>query len=343
MIELLSEGFMLGLATGTTCLATCGPVYAPYLMQYERNFLKSLFALLEISAGRFITYVVIGIIAGFIGSSIANIEREYFTSIAYILFSLFLLLTTFRTSRKDRCCQTGKWAGITDRPLLLGLLTGINFCPSFLLAATKAIDHSGPLAGVVLFSSFFVGTSLFLLPLSFFGYFGIKKQFRIIARICAILISAWFIWHGAILLKQHCTNVKLNSNIDPSLIVNLTDSSQTAYFIGQDSTKIQFMKRAMTRIKKRDVIYIPESDTLNLPDSGIFFIGQDMVFGKHIESLSIRKKGRFIAILPDQTSDVIDSVGAKKIVDFLSYYSFKIDKDSGTVYQIPETVLSEKE
>ena len=56
MISQLSEGFLLGIATGTTCLATCGPIYAPYLMQYDRNLKASLVTLLEISGGRFATY-----------------------------------------------------------------------------------------------------------------------------------------------------------------------------------------------------------------------------------------------------------------------------------------------
>ncbi len=202
MLSYLSEGFLLGIATGTSCLATCGPIYAPYLMQYERPLLRNLLALMEISAGRFATYLLIGLLAGLLGHSIPLDYKEWFTAIAYISFSLFLVLTAFRTQRREQCYTTGAWYAFVDRPLVLGLLTGINFCPSFLLALTKAVDLSGPLSGMIFFAAFFVGTSLFLVPLSFFGLFGKQKLFRSVARLGAVVIGIWFIIQSILIIRH---------------------------------------------------------------------------------------------------------------------------------------------
>jgi sulfite exporter TauE/SafE len=195
MISTLAEGFILGLSTGISCLATCGPVYAPYLMQYKRNLVKNLLVICELSAGRFLAYLVVGAAAGMIGKHVYFEGMDLITASGYVLFSVFLLFIAFRTSRRDHHCHIDKIKknSFFDRPLLLGLLTGVNICPPFLLALTKAFEGSGPVAGMSLFASFFIGTTLLLLPVSAFGILGSKLEFRKIARWCAVVISLWFI------------------------------------------------------------------------------------------------------------------------------------------------------
>lgn len=306
-------------------------------MQYERNVWRSLLALFEISAGRFFTYAIFGIAAGILGANIAQINRDLFTAIAYILFSIFLLITTFRTNKKDLCCHTGRWASFVDRPVLLGLFTGINFCPSFLLAITKAVDLSGPWAGLAIFTSFFAGTLLFLIPLSFLGYFGIKKKFRIIARIAAILVSTWFITQAAIMLFSHIKEKELTTSIDPKLIINVLDSSP-AYIMTNDTSAMVNLQLYLEKAKKKSVTFFPAVLSTHLPDSGIFFIGQELIEGLHIENHPLRKKGRFIIVLPDPSNHFIDTTRVKTFIDFLSFYSFKIDPDSGTIFQVPKNL-----
>jgi sulfite exporter TauE/SafE len=206
MIANLTEGFLLGLATGTTCLSTCGPVYAPYLMQTGRTLPKSLLAILELSAGRFFSYLVVGAAAGLLGRQVHFEGKGLITAAGYFLFSVFLLITAFRTHRRDQYCSAGRWAGIIDRPLVLGVLTGINICPPFLLALTKAFSGSGPSAGMTLFASFFVGTSIWLLPIAAFGLLGEQKLFRSIARCGAVAVSAWFLVLAWLLAYDHFGN-----------------------------------------------------------------------------------------------------------------------------------------
>jgi sulfite exporter TauE/SafE len=203
MITTLAEGFLLGLATGTTCLATCGPVYAPYMMQYDRTLPKSLLVILELSAGRFISYLAVGAAAGLLGRQVHFEGKGLITAAGYFLFSVFLLVTAFRTYRRDQCCRTGRWAGIIDRPLVLGILTGINICPPVLLALTKAFSGPGPLAGMTLFAAFFAGTSIWLAPIATFGLFGKQRLFRSIARWGGVAVSAWFLILAGLLTYNH--------------------------------------------------------------------------------------------------------------------------------------------
>lgn len=334
----LTEGFLLGIATGTTCLATCGPIYAPYLMQYERSFAKSVLTLLEISAGRFLTYLLVGFAAGSLGAGIAGVSldnRDWFTATAYILFSAFLLFTTFRTHRKEQCCRVGRWSSLVDRPFVLGLLTGINFCPSFLIALTKAVDLSGPVAGMTLFGAFFVGTSLFLLPLSFFGYFGAKKFLRTVARVSAVGVALWFLIQAGITLT-HLVNKPRETPIDSHLVINLTDSG-TVYFLAADTSAFASIRRAFAARTKSSVMLVGEP--ARLPDSGIIFIGKESEGDGHLEQHPLRKKGRFVVILPDSSTHASSTDEAGKLLDFLSFYSFKINPDSGSVFQVPLKVI----
>jgi sulfite exporter TauE/SafE len=195
MMTTLAEGFILGLSTGISCLATCGPVYTPYLMQFDRNLVKNLLVICELSAGRFLAYLVVGAVAGLFGKHIDFDGKGQIMTFGYILFSVFLLITVFRTHHRDHHCyiDKAKKSAILDRPVVLGILTGVNICPPFLLALTKAFEGSGPVAGMVLFSSFFAGTTLFLLPLSAFGILGCKPVFRAIARWGAVSVSVWFL------------------------------------------------------------------------------------------------------------------------------------------------------
>jgi sulfite exporter TauE/SafE len=333
MISQLTEGFLLGIATGTTCLATCGPVYAPYLMQYERNIWKSLLALLEISSGRFVAYALVGVLSGFLGRSLENLNRDLFTASAYILFSVFLLITTFRTNKKEKCCQTGRWSAFVDRPIILGILTGINFCPSFLLAATKAVDISGPLAGFYLFAAFFVGTSLFLIPLSFFGVFGLKKQFRFIARVSAIGISVWFIIQAGIMINHFYNDYKYAQNIDPSLIVNILETDKPVQILAKDTANLVEMKQAFVEKVKSTVLMV--NDAKNLADSGVVIATNEWVGNEHIERHSLRIPGRFLILLPDSSSKIVPIDKINQMISFFSNYYFKIDPDSGTVFQMP--------
>jgi sulfite exporter TauE/SafE len=331
MVSQLSEGFLLGIATGTTCLATCGPIYAPYLMQYDRGLKASLLALLEISGGRFITYLLVGAAAGLLSKSLPMEQKEWFTAASYILFSVFLILSAFRTHRKERCCATGKWYAFVDRPFVLGLVTGINFCPSFLLALTKAVDLSGPVAGMLLFSAFFVGTSIFLIPLSFFGVFGQQKLFRNLARISALGVGAWFIIQSVISIHGLIADSR-QQPADMKNVINIMDSIP-AFIVTDDTVNQNSLKAALSLHRKGSIALLPLLTPL--PDSCYVFtygLGADSL---HSHMSPFRKKGRFVILLPNDFHVAANEINNQKLVAFLTNFSFKIDRDSGSVYKIP--------
>lgn len=202
MIRTIIEGFTLGFSTGSICLVSCTPIYLPYLISEDRSFSKNIWKVLEISLGRFFSYIVFGLFAGWIGSNIATINRDLFTTIAYILLSVFLVLSAIRTKKKQSKCHIPAIAKITSSAFLLGVFTGINFCPSFLIALSKAVDLAGPVSGALLFLGFFVGTSIFLIPLAFSGFLAYIKNLKQIAQIASIAIAVWFLFSAGIKINS---------------------------------------------------------------------------------------------------------------------------------------------
>jgi sulfite exporter TauE/SafE len=198
----IAEGFALGLATGPMCLVSCGPVYAPYLMQKSRSTLQSVVTLIQLFAGRFLTYLLIGLAAGALGTQIASLTRAPFTATAYVLFSVFLVISAIRTRKCDEGCRPKAWTRFAEIPFIFGMATGISFCPSFLLALTKAAHHGGPFAGAMLFGAFFIGTSIYFIPFVLFGMIGKTYKLRTIGRIASCVVALWFIGQAVLLVVR---------------------------------------------------------------------------------------------------------------------------------------------
>jgi len=212
MFETLINGAALGLATGTSCLATCSPIYLPYLISEDRKLGKSLLAVMEISAGRFVSYLAFGALAGFAGAKIATTNREVFTSIAYILLSIYLVFSAVRTHRKTKGCNIPKMTKFTKNGIFLGILTGINFCPSFLIALSKAVDLGGVTSGMMLFLGFFFGTSVFLIPLAFIGQLSKVSLIKMVAQYASIFVAIWVTIAGVNGLKHYYEHQKSAEN-----------------------------------------------------------------------------------------------------------------------------------
>jgi sulfite exporter TauE/SafE len=314
------EGIMLGLATGHICLATCGPVYASYLMQENRTNLRYLTSILEMSAGRFVTYISIGAIAGAFGRQIADLQRDWFSLVAYLLFSAYLIVSARRSGRCDGGCATPRWNRFAKWPFVLGLLTGINVCPSFLLALTRSFTHSGPIAGMLFFAAFFVGTSVFLLPLTFVGMLGKKLLFRKIARIAAYGVAAWFIVQAGIIGWGLAKPL-----FDSRPIINLLDEAPM-YVVLDDQDKAQKSAARLAKGRKGQV-FVGEPRSAA---SAQYYLVTDTAHAAGRTDATMNTPGCFMLVLPDRYLGNSDSLG--KAMDFLKMYHFRFNAKKGNLF-----------
>jgi len=319
MLEILLKGFTLGLTLGTTCLVTCTPIYLPYLISEDRRLGKSFLTILEISAGRFFSYLAFGAVAGYTGAQISSVNRSLFTAIAYILLSVYLVLSAFRAHRHERRCHVPKIAGITKSAFFLGVLTGINFCPSFLIAVSNAIDLGGAFSGMLLFFGFFLGTSLYLFPLAFLGQISRVKRMKMLAQIASILVAAYFIYSGTARLYHYFEEKRLEAipariveAFHPRIpLVVLSSADNFSYFsaVG-DSANTYHPLPVPVFIYQTSLI-----DTLGV-ENHVLLIDSELLQNKSTEQ-NLEKYDYFL---------VENNYPISKLMRFLKFYTFKTRK-----------------
>lgn len=316
----LIEGCTLGLSTGYLCLATCGPIYAPFLMQYAKAPLRYVMAVLELSAGRFAAYLLVGAIAGFFGRHVPEIDRDYFTIAAYPLFSAFLIISALRSRTCEKGCAVSRWSRFADWPVVLGVLTGINVCPSFLLAFSRSFTLSGPVAGMLFFAAFFVGTSVFLVPLSFVGMLGRKRQFRTAARIAAFGVAAWFIGSAG-----YTAWGMIQVRFDPRPIICLLDNTPM-YVLSNDHEKAQRFAAVLAMQRTGPVHVIHAEKDYGRP----YYLVTDSASDTAVRSAALRKPGRFMIVVSSRYWE--DSTGSAMAAGFLRQYHFRFNEKTGDVF-----------
>lgn len=329
MSAYIVEGFSLGLTLAGSCLATCGPIYAPVLLMEKRTFLKNLFIVLEITAGRFLTYALFGAIAGYFGQQIPDEYREWLTGSSYVVLSVLLIYMVIPKKNVDHAtCPHKKMAGVGKRyPFWLGVVTGISICPSFLLALSQAVDLAGIWQGMLFFIAFFGGTTLVILPMAFLGFLPnwrldyVKK----IGIILTIPVALWFGYRGIVKIKDIV--------IQPELVA-FTEASNV-YIINEgkfDSLSLALAKQLSLNVKK--IIKIDEDA---LKESKI----NKMITKSHIirlrsYNLSTDQKNELKTLVEKQNIYLVDfyihnNSGisyADTIYNYLDYYRFKV-KNAG--------------
>lgn len=202
------QGFLLGLASGTTCLATCAPVLIPLLLGEGKQTRQNWALLGQFLGGRLVGYLLFALFAWASGQLVlaaAGGARSPLFGAAYVLLAAALLVyglgkwpTVCAGSLTGLRARLARWPALL--PLGLGLLTGLNLCPPFLLAFTGAADGRSLLNSLAFFALFFVGTSLYFLPLPFVGLLRRFDVLRTVGRLAAVVVAVYYLFTGIIMI-----------------------------------------------------------------------------------------------------------------------------------------------
>ena len=208
----MMQGFLLGLANGTTCLAYCIPVLVPFLLQEGRNVGQNLVTMAKFLGGRLGGYAVFGMLAWAAGNMLVAVANHQGLVIgaAYVGLSVLLLVAVLRkpVPAPGACAVRGaqvtfsRWPRCTQRALLpvgMGFLAGLRICPPLLLAFADAAS-TGTLAGsLILFLMFFLGSSIYFIPLSFLGAVARIADLRIVGKFAAVIVAVYYMFSGILL------------------------------------------------------------------------------------------------------------------------------------------------
>ncbi len=196
MFSHLSEGFALGISLGATCFLTCGPVVLSFLLRREHSLASSFLTLAQILIGRFVGYSLVGVLAGALGGMIPESVRVPLGLGSIVVLGAMLVYYGVKGGAVERGCPVKGFKRYATHPILLGFLTGLEVCPPFILAAMRAATSGGAIAGFTLFIGFFAGTSIFMLPIAFFGVASSFKGVRVFGAIASVIVGMWFVAQG---------------------------------------------------------------------------------------------------------------------------------------------------
>jgi len=203
------QPFLLGLASGATCLAYCAPVLVPLMLGEARGVRRSLLLLAQFLGGRLAGYLLFGFAAWATGrlAPPGTAHRGLAFGIAYA--ALALLLLAYGVFRSPTVCA-GEPRGVrallrrwpAALPAGLGFLTGVNLCPPFLLAFAGAADSTSVWGSLLFFALFFAGTSVFMVPLSLAGGLRRFHAVRIVGRLAAVCVGLYYLYVGVLLIVR---------------------------------------------------------------------------------------------------------------------------------------------
>lgn len=204
------DGFILGLSNGVACVAYCAPVLLPYLLGEGKGIFRNMLLTCQFLLGRLLGYLLFAVLAWCLSSSIltGGSYHDLVVGAAYVLFSGMLIFYGFfrrERSGKGACSMRGYQKFLLSlRPALLpifaGLVTGLSFCPPFLLAFTGAVEQPGLVQSMLYFVSFFLGTSLLFVFAPFVGTLKGFPVLQIIGKMAAGIIGFYYLYSGGILL-----------------------------------------------------------------------------------------------------------------------------------------------
>ncbi len=198
-LDVLMNGFMLGLTTGPFCLTSCLPVLLSISLG-ERSSANTAWTFLgKFLGGRFLAYLGLGLLPGLLGNALGGLGHSI-GIYGLILLSLIMILygLGLKLPHAGLCQLAG---GGRFFPFVLGGLSGLNICPPLLLAFAYALQREMNVAvGIGYFISFFVATSLFILPVGIVGYLPKPQVIVRIGRYAAIAVGVIFLYRGVSIL-----------------------------------------------------------------------------------------------------------------------------------------------
>jgi sulfite exporter TauE/SafE len=165
--------------------------------------------IMQFLAGRLFGYLVFGVIAWGINKTVLETigYRELIIGGTYILLSLSLIFYAL-LNVKTLCAAEyvngyfhkikSSWPAVL--PFVIGLATGLNFCPPFLLAVANAVAVGSFFQSLLFFFMFFLGTSLFFIPVPLVGKLRGYAVLSIIGKMAAGLIGLYYFYAGIIFL-----------------------------------------------------------------------------------------------------------------------------------------------
>ena len=188
--------FVIGLLTGTHCIAMCGGIL---LSQSTGG--SALAASACYNGGRGVSYTVMGAVFGALGMVITytmQTKSLVFTMVgilvAIIGINMWGLLPGLRAlmpQQSSFCSVTAGRKRLAARPLIVGLLTGVMPCGSMYAMWLFAMSSGSMGRGALIMLAFSLGTVPLMLLFGSLGSLIPKRSLKYMMKLSAVLVTAF--------------------------------------------------------------------------------------------------------------------------------------------------------
>jgi sulfite exporter TauE/SafE len=196
----MTDSLILGLSSGSACLATCGMVMFPYLMAGSAGVKRIATDLSLFLITRFVIYFILATLAWYFGQALFSnpLVRNIVPGILYIVFSVLLVWYSISKSRKPDCPAKIVRTVNNQRliPILLGLVNSLGFCPALFIILTKSATQQTLIQSYFAFLAFFIGSSIWFLPLPLAGKIRKKEVLKNVGILATGLAGVIFMIKG---------------------------------------------------------------------------------------------------------------------------------------------------
>ena len=190
--------FIIGLLTGTHCIAMCGGI----MLGQTGAAASPIRAAAGYNAGRLVSYTAVGAAFGALGMVISytmQIKSIAFTMIgllvAVIGINMWGLLPGLRSLMPQQSSFCSVTAGarrrVAARPLIVGLLTGVMPCGSMYAMWLFAMSAGGAGRGALIMLAFALGTVPLMLLFGSLGSLIPRKYMKYMIKLSAVLVTAF--------------------------------------------------------------------------------------------------------------------------------------------------------
>jgi sulfite exporter TauE/SafE len=208
----LSLVFMLGLVSGLHCLQMCGPIVLAYSLPLKSGRTR---AHLSYNAGRILTYMFLGALAGAAGGALGILGRlagiatgARIVSGAAMIVAATLMIGLVPSKNLIQIENPSRFSRLLTSPgtkFQLGLTMGFLPCGLIYAALLKAMESASAPAGALTMLAFGCGTAVSLLSIGAASSFFSPRLGRWstrLAPVCIALSGAVLLYRG--LAAPHC-------------------------------------------------------------------------------------------------------------------------------------------
>lgn len=204
------EALMLGVASGPACVASCGPVMIPSLLAERSGLRLNLRYLSAFLATRLLGYLLFAAVAWELGARVSLPPAAGALAFSVIHIALACVLLWYAHRAGYACAHSctgselvtigGTRSHRISGAAVLGFLTGVSLCPPFVAAGVRAAEAASLAAALLFFTLFFLGTTIWFVPLAGLGWVRRNEAVTTVARMAMALIAFYYLYAGLMTL-----------------------------------------------------------------------------------------------------------------------------------------------